>query len=74
MFKNKTKLGEMPLSYGKMYEYIWSDETKDWRPWKTLVPDYEYDRTLKFSQILVPTVDTEKTTWVLKLMDKVSTD
>ncbi|CAG7786138.1 unnamed protein product [Allacma fusca] len=26
---------------------------------------------LKFSQILVPTVDTEKITWILKLMEKV---
>lgn len=62
----------MPTTFGKMYEYIWRDETKNWTPWKTLVPAYEYNPELKFTQILVPTVDTEKTTWILKLMDKVN--
>lgn len=61
----------MPTVHGMMYEYIWLEEHKEWRPWKTLVPEYDYKPELTFSQILVPTVDTEKTTWVLKVMDKV---
>jgi len=47
------------------------DQTKEWRAWTSLVPEYEYKPELPFSQILVPTKDTEKTTWVLKMMDKV---
>lgn len=63
--------GEMPTVHGLMFEYAWVPEEKEWRPWKTLVSEYNYNPDLTFSQILVPTVDTEKTTWVLKVMEKV---
>ena len=36
-----------------------------------MVPEYIHDRTKKFSEILVPTVDTVKTTWLLELMNEV---
>jgi dynein heavy chain len=69
--KVTAKIGEMPIHHGRLYEYMWKEDLKEWVPWKFLVPAYEYNPTLKFSQILVPTVDTEKITWILKLMDKV---
>ena len=64
-------VGEMPTVHGKLSEYLWMEERGEWQAWTDLVPPYNYDPDLKFSQILVPTVDSEKTTWILKLMEKV---
>lgn len=44
-------------------------EKKVWIPWESLVPDYIHDRNAKFSDILVPTIDTMRTTWFIKLMN-----
>jgi len=35
------------------------------------VPEYVHDTRMQLSEILVPTVDTVKTTWLLKLMNEV---
>jgi hypothetical protein len=36
-----------------------------------MVPEYFHDTGRQLSEILVPTVDTVKTTWLLKLMNEV---
>jgi dynein heavy chain len=67
----RAKSSEMPTVRGKLSEYLWMEETREWIAWNELVPPYAYDPDLKFSKILVPTIDSEKTTWILKLMEKV---
>jgi len=42
-----------------------------WVPWNTLVPNYEHNPSIKFNEILVPTVDSTRITWLLNLMTDV---
>lgn len=46
-------------------------EKQIWVPWNTLVPNYEHNPNIKFNEILVPTVDSTRVTWLLNLMTDV---
>lgn len=59
--------GEMPTALPQLYEYFFDGEKKEWIPWANLVPKYVHDPQRKYNDILVPTVDTVRTTWLLKL-------
>ena len=63
--------GEIPISLEMLYEYHFNPDTHKWVPWKDKVPEYLHDPDRKFNEILVPTVDTFRTTWLLELMVKV---
>lgn len=41
---------------------------KFWVPWNTLVAKYEHNPDTRFNEILVPTVDSTRVTWLLNLM------
>jgi dynein heavy chain len=51
-----------------LYEYFWDLEQKKWIPWAKLVPKYVHAPEKKYNEILVPTIDTVRTTWILNLM------
>ncbi|XP_076453104.1 dynein axonemal heavy chain 10-like [Babylonia areolata] len=59
--------GELP-GYASLYEFFWDGEAKKWVPWSKLVPKYIHSPEAKFYEILVPTVDTVRATWLLQLM------
>ncbi|XP_064612357.1 LOW QUALITY PROTEIN: dynein axonemal heavy chain 10-like [Liolophura sinensis] len=63
--------GEMPSVEPTLYEYFWDVNKKKWMPWSKLVPKYVHNPEMKFNEILVPTVDTVRTTWLLQLMVKI---
>lgn len=58
---------------GSVFDYfvdLREDETDPdagglWREWVTIVPKFDYDPGLPFSQILVPTVDTRRFSFVM---------
>ncbi|XP_011694340.1 PREDICTED: dynein heavy chain 10, axonemal [Wasmannia auropunctata] len=58
----------IPLSFPTMYDYILDMKKRVWMAWKWLVPAYLYDRQKNFSDILVQTIDTLRTTWFVDLM------
>lgn len=60
--------GEIPVALQTLYEYYFDPETKKWVPWKDKVNEYVHDPDRKFTEILVPTMDTVRTTWLLELM------
>jgi len=62
---------EIPIHYPTLYEYKFDPEKQKWVPWVDLVPDYEHKVGVKFHEILVPTVDTIRNTWLLDLMVKI---
>ena len=63
--------GDIPVHYPTMYEYFFDPTTNRWIPWVNKVPEYEHKVGIKFHEILVPTVDTIRNTWLLELMVKV---
>lgn len=61
-----------PVCFPTLYDYCLELSTKCWEAWEWLVPEYVHDRDKKFSAILVPTVDTLRMTWLIKIMESVS--
>ncbi|KAI8916282.1 dynein heavy chain and region D6 of dynein motor-domain-containing protein [Gorgonomyces haynaldii] len=57
--------GQLPGVDQSMYDYHFDLEELKWNPWNTYVPAYEHKRSLPFHEILVPTLDTVRHTWLL---------
>ncbi|KAF4798840.1 Dynein-1-alpha heavy chain, flagellar inner arm I1 complex [Turdus rufiventris] len=63
------KPGELP-GQQTLYDFHFDASQKKWVPWMQLVPEYIHDPEVKFLDILVPTVDTTRTAWLLEQMVK----
>ncbi|XP_019604311.2 dynein axonemal heavy chain 10 [Rhinolophus sinicus] len=64
------KPGELPGHLPTLYDFHFDPAQKKWIPWNKLVPEYLHVRERKFNDILVHTVDTTRTSWVLEQMVK----
>lgn len=64
--------GYIPIYFRSLFDYLLDIENRIWKPWKWLVPDYIHDRQKNFSEILVPTIDTLRTTWFVKIMNNLN--
>ena len=58
---------ELPSARGQMYDYFWDGVQSKWVHWADKVPPYVHQSEKKFNQILVPTIDTVRTEWLLSL-------
>uniref|UniRef100_A0A8C6ZHZ5 Dynein axonemal heavy chain 10 n=1 Tax=Nothoprocta perdicaria TaxID=30464 RepID=A0A8C6ZHZ5_NOTPE len=65
------KPGELPGQLPTLYDFHFDVLKKRWIPWMKLVPEYIHIPQKKFLDILVPTVDTTRTTWLLEQMVKI---
>uniref|UniRef100_A0A8C4WLB8 Dynein axonemal heavy chain 10 n=1 Tax=Gopherus evgoodei TaxID=1825980 RepID=A0A8C4WLB8_9SAUR len=65
------KPGELPGQLPTLYDFHFDGYQKKWVPWSKLVPQYFHKLDVKFIDILVPTVDTTRTTWLLEQMVKI---
>ncbi|NXX13493.1 DYH10 protein, partial [Podargus strigoides] len=65
------KPGELPGQLPTLYDFHFDGFQKEWVPWMKLVPEYIHKPQVKFPDILVPTVDTTRTTWLLEQMVKI---
>ncbi|NXE97067.1 DYH10 protein, partial [Menura novaehollandiae] len=65
------KPGELPGQLPTLYDFHFDESQKKWIPWMKLVPEYIHKPEVKFLDILVPTVDTTRTSWLLEQMVKV---
>jgi dynein heavy chain, axonemal len=66
--KDFAKVGEIPTAQATLFEYFFDIDLKVWKTWKSLVPAYIHDPAKKYNEILVPTIDTTRTDWLLNLM------
>ena len=53
------------LPKSSLYEYYFDIERKKWFTWKSMVTPLELEPDAKFASILVPTVDTVRSNWLL---------
>ncbi|XP_053136194.1 dynein axonemal heavy chain 10 [Hemicordylus capensis] len=65
------KPGELPGQLPTIYDFHFDEKVKKWVPWSKLVQEYVHLPQVKFIDILVPTVDTTRTTWLLGQMVKI---
>ncbi|XP_054851851.1 dynein axonemal heavy chain 10 [Eublepharis macularius] len=63
--------GELPGQLPTLYDFHFEGKIKKWVPWSKLVPEYVHSPEVKFVDILVPTVDTIRTNWLLGQMVKI---
>uniref|UniRef100_A0A669C7U5 Dynein axonemal heavy chain 10 n=1 Tax=Oreochromis niloticus TaxID=8128 RepID=A0A669C7U5_ORENI len=54
-----------------LYDFHFDGTQGKWVPWSSLVPKYIHNPEMKFIDILVPTVDTTRTSWILEQMVKI---
>ncbi|XP_030756931.1 dynein heavy chain 10, axonemal [Sitophilus oryzae] len=64
-------LSHTPSTFPLLYDYFLDIKQRVWVAWEWLVPGYVHERNQKFSQILVPTIDTVRVTYILELMNKI---
>uniref|UniRef100_A0A6P7FV51 Dynein heavy chain 10, axonemal-like n=1 Tax=Diabrotica virgifera virgifera TaxID=50390 RepID=A0A6P7FV51_DIAVI len=64
-------LRHTPTAFPTYYDYFLDINKRCWVAWEWLVPPYIHDRTKRYSEILVPTIDTVRTTYILGLMNKI---
>lgn len=63
---NSVSLGQLPGSEKSLYDYHFDIAELQWNPWSNYVANYEHNRRLPFHEILVPTLDTVRHTWLLE--------
>lgn len=61
----------IPSCFPTFYDYFLDIKQRLWVAWEWLVPEYTHSFDKRFSEILVPTIDTVRTTYLLKLMNKI---
>jgi dynein heavy chain len=55
---SKAKSGQLPNEKPLLFDHLFRPELNRWVKWDDLIPNYEHDRSKRFSEIFVPTVDT----------------
>ena len=53
---------------GSVYDYLFIIETKKWTRWIDIIDKYEIDSRLSFSEIIVPTTDSVRNTYLLDIL------
>ncbi|KAJ2996626.1 Dynein heavy chain 10, axonemal [Globomyces sp. JEL0801] len=59
-------LGQIPGADKPLYDYHFDIDELKWVSWNNYVPAYQHNRQLPFHEILVPTLDTVRHTWLLE--------
>jgi len=67
----KQNLKYIPCDEPTWYDYFLDFHNLEWVSWKKAVPEYVHDETIKFNDILVPTVESTRLMWILKLIIEV---
>lgn len=68
----KQNLKYIPCDEPTWYDYFLDFNKLEWIAWKKAVPEYIHDDTVKFDDILVPTIESTRLIWILKLINNVT--
>ncbi|KAH8257767.1 hypothetical protein KR038_000855 [Drosophila bunnanda] len=63
--------GQFPQNKPSLYDYFWDVKENVWKAWEWVVQPYTHDPAVKFSEILVPTVDNTRINRALALMSDI---
>jgi dynein heavy chain, axonemal len=53
---------------GTIYDYMFSWDTKKWIKWMEIIEKYEVDSRMEFSEIIIPTKDSVRNTYLMDLL------
>ena len=62
---------ELPTSKPTLFDYYFDLENNEWKAWSLMVEPYIHDPERLFTEILVPTVDTTRATWLIEHMIRI---
>ena len=54
----KAKPNQIPYEKPLLFDHVFQMELNQWQTWDDLIPKYEHDRSQRFTELFVPTVDT----------------
>lgn len=54
----KAKPGQIPHEKPLLFDHVFQMELYQWQIWDDLIPKYDHDRSKRFTELFVPTVDT----------------
>ncbi|XP_047141246.1 dynein axonemal heavy chain 10 isoform X1 [Hydra vulgaris] len=63
---------QIPILLPTLFDYFLSLEKCAWISWSSMVPNYIHDPNVHYNQILVPTIDTVRSKWLVKLMVQIN--
>lgn len=69
---NRQNLKYIPCDEPTWYDYFLDFNKLEWIPWKKAVPEYIHEHAVQFNDILVPTVESTRMIWILKLINEVT--
>lgn len=67
----KQNLKYIPCDEPTWYDYFLDFKKLEWVAWRKAVPEYIHDDMIKFDDILIPTVESTRLIWILKLINEV---
>ena len=65
---SKATAGQLPNEKPLLFDHVFQPELDQWIQWDDLIPSYEHDRSKRFTDIFVPTIDTIRLEWLMKSM------
>ena len=69
--RNECAANKIPYPFpkeGSIYDYLFSLSDKKWIKWMTIIDPYEIDPKMSFSEIIIPTTDSVRNTYILDML------
>ena len=66
IFNSSLEKHKLPESFGSLYDCYFNFGLQEWSLWSHHASEFKYDQSTPFHQILIPTADTVRHTWLLE--------